>query len=705
MSDLSAVAWPLNRLGEALETLALHIGWHSASTGALPAPSFSPHVHLDVIGSWLDRASVQLGLEVEAVDADGAEYLQMLRHAGPALLHLPHPTQRGVLLLLRASHRRAEVLAPDLSVCSVDLESLRVALFAPVEQPVSTDVEALLEQARVAKRHWRRAKRAMVRERLATRRFAGCWMLRLPPTAALGPHLSQARIPRRALGMLAVFVALYVLEIIGWTLIGRGALGGRLDTGWLLAWGLLLLASVPTRWLGGWLQGTLAIDAGVLLKQRLLAGALHMNVQTLHQQGTPQLLSRVIESEALESLSLSGGFAALLALVEVCVAMWVLAQGAGGGWHAGLLLVWLVGTLWVSARYYGRLRRWTQERLDLTHDLIERMVGHRTRMVQQSPVHWHEDEDQRLERYASSSRALDRWTVGVIAGLPRGWVVVGLLGMAPYFISGAAQPTALAVALGGVLLAYRALGSVVAGLSALLRAAVAGEALEPLLTAAHGTEIPPPALSRGAQGEPGKLLLQARNLMFRHQARGEAVLAGCDLTIQRGDRLLLEGPSGGGKSTLASLLVGLQAPESGLLLLDGLDRSTLRDEWRRRSTSAPQFHENHVLSGTLAFNLLMGRRWPATDADLSEAEQLCRELGLGPLLERMPAGLMQMVGETGWQLSHGERSRLFLARALLQNTELVVLDESFASLDPQTLERCLRCALARAPTLMVIAHP
>ena len=71
----------------------------------------------------------------------------------------------------------------------------------------------------------------------------------------------------------------------------------------------------------------------------------------------------------------------------------------------------------------------------------------------------------------------------------------------------------------------------------------------------------------------------------------------------------------------------------------------------------------------------------------------------------MPSGLMQIVGETGWQLSHGERSRLYLARALLQKAELVVLDESFAALDPETLTQCLRCALSRASTLVVIAHP
>ena len=151
--------------------------------------------------------------------------------------------------------------------------------------------------------------------------------------------------------------------------------------------------------------------------------------------------------------------------------------------------------------------------------------------------------------------------------------------------------------------------------------------------------------------------------------------------------------------------MGLRKPESGLLLLNGLDRPTLGDNWHRLATEAPQFHENHILSGTLGFNLLMGRNWPASEEELLAARELCIELGLGPLLERMPAGMMQMVGETGWQLSHGERSRIFLARALLQDAQLTVLDESFAALDPETLRECLNCAFARARTLLVIAHP
>jgi ATP-binding cassette subfamily B protein len=71
----------------------------------------------------------------------------------------------------------------------------------------------------------------------------------------------------------------------------------------------------------------------------------------------------------------------------------------------------------------------------------------------------------------------------------------------------------------------------------------------------------------------------------------------------------------------------------------------------------------------------------------------------------MPAGMLQMVGESGWQLSHGERSRLYIARALLQGSDVLIFDESFAALDPENLRLALDCVIKRASTVMVIAHP
>jgi ATP-binding cassette subfamily B protein len=178
------------------------------------------------------------------------------------------------------------------------------------------------------------------------------------------------------------------------------------------------------------------------------------------------------------------------------------------------------------------------------------------------------------------------------------------------------------------------------------------------------------------------------------------------LTIARGERVLLEGPSGGGKSTLGALHTGWRVPDAGTLALDGVDSAALGGaRWRARVGAAPQFHENHVFSQTFLFNLLLGRAWPPRREDVAEAEAVVRELDLGPLLARMPSGLEQLVGESGWQLSHGERSRLYIARSLLQPLDVRLLDESFAALDPETLERALACVLKRAETLVVIAHP
>ena len=207
-------------------------------------------------------------------------------------------------------------------------------------------------------------------------------------------------------------------------------------------------------------------------------------------------------------------------------------------------------------------------------------------------------------------------------------------------------------------------------------------------------------------GTNGRSLMQARGISFRYQPQGRWILDNCSFRIKEADHLLLEGPSGSGKSTLAAILSGLRVVESGGLLLWGFDRRFIgSEEWHRRVVMSPQFQENYIFSETLGFNLLMGRRWPPRNEDLDDAEEICQELGLGDLLAKMPSGMQQILGESGWQLSHGERSRIFIARTLLQDADLVILDESFGALDPINMGRALRTALRRSPTVLVIAHP
>ena len=281
--------------------------------------------------------------------------------------------------------------------------------------------------------------------------------------------------------------------------------------------------------------------------------------------------------------------------------------------------------------------------------------------------------------------------------------MVGLLALAPAFAAGA-DPGSLALSVFGLVLAFRSLQKVGGALATFSSAALSFRQIKPLFDAAEVTE--PLAPEQAEATTRGETVLEARDLVYRHQGRAEPAVRGASLRLREGDRVLLRGATGSGKSTFGALLCGLRAPDSGLLWLRRLDRRTLGAEgWRRRVACAPQFHENHVLTGTFAFNLLMGRGWPPTPDEAKEAEQICRELDLGPLLQRMPAGILQSIGETGWQLSHGEKSRLFIARALLQRSEIVLLDESFAALDPMTMGRALKCVLGRARTLVVIAHP
>jgi ATP-binding cassette subfamily B protein len=371
------------------------------------------------------------------------------------------------------------------------------------------------------------------------------------------------------------------------------------------------------------------------------------------------------------------------------------------------LFVWILVVLGLAWEYLRRRRTWTALRMGLTHDLVERLVGHRTMLAQQPQESWHSEEDDSINRYLVAARRMDSVDAWLRTLGSRGWLLVGVAGVLPAFVAGTSS-SALAIALGGVLLAHQAFRKLGTGLAYLAGAVVAWESIRPFVEAADPEATSSSShlvISRATQRKSSDVL-EAHGIVYRYRPHSQPVLEDCELTIHEGDRLLVEGPSGSGKSTLAMVLAGLRIPESGLLLVDGLDRRTLgADAWRRRIAVAPQFHDNHILAATLAFNLLMGRRWPPTRDDMKEAEAVCVEVGLGDLLAKLPSGLLQMVGDSGWQLSHGERSRVFIARTLLQDHAVVIFDESFAALDAANLLQAMQCVFSRAKTLLVVAHP
>jgi ABC-type multidrug transport system fused ATPase/permease subunit len=733
--DLPSLFWSFAELGSGLEALARKSELQPSPVQVPNPPSSAASLDntaasRDALSGWIESAAGWLGLEAEpsAVPYEGLE--RVIENAGPAVLRVPGDGSAKFLFLLPRLVRRSisarrrgsvSVLAPDLRTVSLRYDLIRGLLCGALEERVAPEVDRLLDEAGIPDSRRGTARAALLLERLRGKDVGGCWLLRQSPGAPFLSQANRAHLPRRLGALLVAHAAEYFLLIVSWWLIGRAVLSGHLDHGWLLAWALILLTLVPFRVLSTWLQGVLAINGGILFKQRLLFGALRLRPEEIRHKGVGQFLGEVMESEAVESLALSVGFQGLTGAIELIAAAFVLSRGVGRGLELTLLPVWFALTLLMGVRYFRQRQRWTEARLSMTNDLTERMVGHRTRLAQEARQNWHDGEDEELERYLEMSRKMDGAAALLMALAPRGWLLLGMLGLTEAFVASQGLNIRLAISLGGILLAYRALKRLSLGLIAFADAIISWQQVAPLFQAAGRKRLlgSPAVALTAAAGEDdvrndairndergNQAVMEAHDLVFRYQERGEPVLKGCSLRVRPGDRLLLEGSSGGGKSTLASLLVGLRVPQSGLLLLGGLDRQTLGDEgWRQRVVSAPQFHENHVLTETFAFNLLMGRRWPPHEDDMQEASAICRELGLEPLLNKMPAGMLQMVGETGWQLSHGERSRVYIARALLQRAEVVIFDESFAALDPENVKLALNCVLRRARTLLVVAHP
>jgi ATP-binding cassette subfamily B protein len=708
VTDIRALTWSTKRASDAIEAVAHAARLPVTARAPLPSKIEIAIDDDDLIGPWVDDCAARLGLESEPIRATNGEIASLVHSAGPAILlvRLPEP---ALIALVGVKRGHALVAAPDRGIVSVDPSVIEDALWAPIEARNGPRADAILERADVDPKRRLRARVALLREPVAGDAVQAGWILRLPPSASFRKQASRAALFQLGGFMLAATIAAHILSMVAWWLIGQGALGGSLDRGMMIAWALLLFTMIPLRVVSSRWQGLLMLTLSGLLKQRLLAGALRLDPEELRGQGTGQILGRVIESEAVESLVLGGGFSSVLAVIELAIAAPVLAVSAGGPVALAALAVWTVLAVSLTLRYARRSHEWADSRVKMTNDLVERMVGHRTRIAQESPDSWHDEEDRALADYLDKSARLD-FTSTLLSGfLGRGWTIFGLLSLVPGFLVHSASSGAIAAGVGGVLLARGAFGRLAGGMASLAGAHVAWTQVAPIFRAAArpeelGTSIAEMVdVRKRRDDEP---LLVAHDVAFRYRPQGDDVLKRVSLQVESRDRLLLEGPSGGGKSTLGSLMTGLRSPGSGLLLLDGLDRHTLGSRgWRKRVAGSPQFHENHVLSNTFLFNVLMGRRWPPQPDDVDEAMEVCRELGLGPLLDRMPAGFAQMVGETGWQLSHGEKSRLFIARALLQNARLIVLDESFAALDPETLALSLRCVLARARALVVIAHP
>jgi len=697
MSCATDLTWKASALPEALGALARALGLGQPQPRPGPGDAGAAGLPREALERWVEEAAAEVGLEVERIRRPHGGLARLALGSAPALVLLADAAEPRWL----AVGGRREMLTPDQGTVRVSPRVVRELVAGRYSRGDLGWLELVLEDAAVPPSRRRSAAR-VAESPVGHRPESTVWLIRQPAAASLPSQAWRAGLVACAAGLALAHAVRFGLWIAAWWVLGHCVLSGRWAPGWLAAWALLLASLIPFSLATTWLQGVMVVRGGVLLRRRMLAGVLRFDPDEGRTLGAGRILGLVLEAEGVEVHGLLGGLLAFTAAIELACAAPILAAGAGGGLHLGLLAAWLALAAGIAWRYLARRWEWTEDRLRLTHDLVESMIGHRTRLAQEPPELWHHGEDEALARYLADSLSLDRVGALLVSVVQRGWVVAGLICLAPAFASGASSRPALAVGLGAVLLVSSSLGALSAGLAHLAAAAVAWRRVRPLIAAgAH----PTPTGAASSPERPPVQALQARNLVFRYPQRAHQVLDGCSVALARGERVVLDGPSGSGKSTLVSILLGLRPAQSGLVLLDGLDRPTLGPAgWRRRISGAPQLDQNHLLTGPLAFNLLLGRGWPPARSELERAEALCRELGLGDLLDRMPSGILQTVGETGWQLSHGERGRVFLARALLQGADVILLDESLAGLDPDSVRQALAAIERHAPAALLVAH-
>jgi ATP-binding cassette subfamily B protein len=218
---------------------------------------------------------------------------------------------------------------------------------------------------------------------------------------------------------------------------------------------------------------------------------------------------------------------------------------------------------------------------------------------------------------------------------------------------------------------------------------------EILDTAPEVTEAP------GAEALPvarGDIALDDVTFTFE---RGAPVLEHASLTIAAGERVAIVGASGGGKSTIADLLVRQLDPTTGRIRLDGHDLRDLRLADVRRHVVVVE-QDPFIFNTSVAENI----RYARPDAPAADVAVAARAAGLADLLDRLPQGIDTPVGERGRALSAGERQRVAIARAFLADPAVLVLDEATGAIDPATEAQVMTGyeAVMRGRTTIVISH-
>lgn len=337
----------------------------------------------------------------------------------------------------------------------------------------------------------------------------------------------------------------------------------------------------------------------------------------------------------------------------------------------------------LRGQYRQQLTSWLQGQAELT--IFGASDRYRAQM-ETTELQWHEAQRRQSELTALSQALM--LLIGAVAILLMLWMAAGGVG-------GNAQPGALiALFVFCALAAFEALAPVTGAFQHL------GQVIASAMRITELTEQKPEVtFPTDVSDVPDRVTLTLRDVSFSYPEQAQKALDSLSLQVNPGEHIAILGRTGCGKSTLLQLLTRAWDPQQGEILLNGRPIATLNEATLRKTVSVvPQ--RVHLFSATLRDNLLLA----APDASDEQLADTLRRVGLEKLLD--DAGLNSWLGEGGRQLSGGELRRLAIARALLHDAPLMLLDEPTEGLDATTESQMLEllAEVMREKTLLMVTH-
>ena len=450
------------------------------------------------------------------------------------------------------------------------------------------------------------------------------------------------------------------------------------------------------------IAGRVSLGVERHLRNRMYGHLQSLELGFFDDQQTGQLMSRAtVDLQAVRFFLGYGLIFITQALVTILVAAAVMVAVNPG--LAAIALAPMPLVAWLAARYGRRNRPASQEvqqRIaELTAEAEEDVSGIRVvKAFAQEPRRLGRFRDRVASVFRQSmvSTRLRAFYNPSLAFLPS-------LGLAALLLFGGRQAVRGEITVGEFVAFYgyvlmlvsptRMLGT---ALGMGQRAVASGARVFELLDRRPRMAYPP-----GAPGLPeGDGRVELRGVTFSY-GRGEPVLRGVDLDVEAGRTVALVGPTGSGKTTLLALLSRLYDVDEGAVLIDGADVRSI-DLHALRSEVALVSDDPVLFSASVRDNIAYAR----PDASDEEVREAARRAGIADFVEALPDGYDTLVGERGLTLSGGQRQRLAIARALLVDPRVLVLDDATSSVDATTeaqIERALR-EVMRGRTTFVVGH-